>query len=216
MKFLQKLIRTPMGQALIARMGALFIWILYHTNRWTYENRQVFEEYVRTGRPAIICFWHGHMALLPRAWQWSKPFYMLLSHHTDGKLIGRIISHFGIRAVYGSTQRRGEQAGRRILEILAQGHYVGITPDGPRGPGYQVSPGIIRLAQFAGVDIIPLTYITTRGFSLKSWDRFWVPLPFGRGKFVCGNPVRVTHDIEETRTVLALALQKITAPRADT
>lgn len=190
-KLIQKLIRTPIGQRVIACLGALFIRTIYYTNRWTFVNRNVLEKLVKNNQAAIICFWHGRMAMLPKAWQWKTPFYMLLSHHTDGKLIARVISHFGIRIIYGSTNRQGEQASREMLTTLARGEYVGITPDGPRGPGYQVTPGIVKLAYFAKAPIIPVSYATQQRKFLRTWDRFHVPLPFGKGVFICGEPLYV-------------------------
>jgi lysophospholipid acyltransferase (LPLAT)-like uncharacterized protein len=213
-KFIQKLIRTYTGQSFIAFLGALFIRTIYATNRWTYVNRDVLEKLVKNNQAAIICFWHGRMAMLPKAWQWATPFYMLLSHHTDGKLIARVISHFGIQIIYGSTNRKGEQASREMLTTLARGEYVGITPDGPRGPAYRVTPGIIKLAHLAKVPIIPVSYATQRRKFLRTWDRFCLPLPFGKAVFICGEPLYVGDIVPEKVTAyqqeLQNALQAIT------
>jgi lysophospholipid acyltransferase (LPLAT)-like uncharacterized protein len=206
-KFIQNLIRTAPGQNFIGFLGALFIKIIYYTNRWTYVNRAVFETYVKNNQPAIICFWHGRLLMLPKAWELPKHFYMLLSHHTDGRLIARVISHFGIRVIYGSTNRKGEQASRDILSTLAKGEYVGITPDGPRGPGYQVTPGIIKLAHMAKVPIIPISYATKRRKFLRTWDRFHLPLPFGRAVFICGEPIHVDDMSPEKLAAYQQALQ---------
>ena len=50
---------------------------------------------------------------------------------------------------------------------------------------------------------------------LKTWDRFLVPLPFGRGLFVYGEPIRVSRDAgereqEEARHRLEAALNRLT------
>ncbi|MEI8294910.1 MAG: lysophospholipid acyltransferase family protein [Alphaproteobacteria bacterium] len=190
-KFIKKIIKTGTGQNFIAFLGALFIKTIYHSNRWTYVNRRVLEEHVKNNQPAIICFWHGRLMMLPKAWVGPTPFYMLLSHHADGRLIAKVISYFGIRVIYGSTSRKGEQASREMLSTLARREYVGITPDGPRGPGYQVTPGIIKLAHMAGVPIIPISYATKRRKFLRTWDRFHLPLPFGKAVFICGEPIHV-------------------------
>ena len=40
--------------------------------------------------------------------------------------------------------------------IIAHGAIVGIMPDGPRGPAYQLSPGIVFLAQKSGAPVVPM------------------------------------------------------------
>lgn len=207
-----KLTHSRAWQRSLAWSAALFVKAVYAGNRWTFINREIIESYVNNGKPALFCFWHGRMIMLPKAWQWSKPFYMLNSNHADGRIIAQVIHHFGIQSIYGSTRRGGEQATRTILEMLSQGSYVGLTPDGPRGPGCEVSMGIIKIAALSGVDIIPMTYATRHKKILRTWDRLCIPLPFGRGCFVCGAPIKVeqSDDLEPYRLLLKGALDAIT------
>lgn len=210
-KILYKLLRTRLGQWGLAKIGSCFIRLVYWTNHWTYMGRENIDTLVQTQQPALFCFWHGRMAMMPCAWQWKKPFFMLLSHHADGQLISRVIGNFGIGSVYGSTNRRGEEGARDVLDKLKNGAYVGITPDGPRGPGYKVSPGIIRLAQMANVPIIPTSHATSRRKIFRSWDRFHLPLMFGKGTLIAGEPIWVTSDsMQEAQQRLEDALQKLT------
>ena len=41
---------------------------------------------------------------------------------------------------------------------LKGGFDVAITPDGPKGPRFQVKKGIVELARLTGRPIVPLTY----------------------------------------------------------
>jgi len=41
--------------------------------------------------------------------------------------------------------------------LVQSGYDAGITPDGPRGPKYQVATGIIQLAQLTNAPIIPVS-----------------------------------------------------------
>ena len=50
---------------------------------------------------------------------------------------------------------------------------------------------------------------------LRTWDRFLLPLPFGRGLFLYGEPIRVSREAgageqEETRLRLEEALNRLT------
>ena len=52
------------------------------------------------------------------------------------------------------------------------------TPDGPRGPMYQVQPGIIRLASQTGLPIIPVCIEYESCWRLnKAWDHYAIPKP---------------------------------------
>ncbi len=67
----------------------------------------------------------------------------------------------------------------------------------------RASNGIVTLARMAGVPIIPGTFGVSRRLLLASWDRFCVPLPFCRGVFIWGEPIRVARDADEAALELA-------------
>lgn len=147
---------------------------------------------------------------------------MLISQHRDGELIARTIGHFGLGTVRGSSARPGKQdkggggALRAMIRQLSRGEYVGITPDGPRGPNQKVSDGIVTVAQLSGAPILPVSFATTRRVHARSWDRFLIALPFSRGIFVWGTPHYVPRDadadtLEKARLSLARDLNRITA-----
>jgi lysophospholipid acyltransferase (LPLAT)-like uncharacterized protein len=100
-----------------------------------------------------------------------------------------------IAAVRGSSTRGGAAAAKEMVEILRSGLDVGITPDGPKGPARKVKSGVLRVAQLSGAPIVPIANATSRRLEFKkAWDRFHVPLPFGRAAVVYGDPVRVGPD----------------------
>ena len=104
-----------------------------------------------------------------------------------------------------------------IIKTLKGGESVGVTPDGPRGPRYKASMGIIQMARLANVPILPISYSSTRGIFMKSWDRFFLPLPFGRGIFIYGPLLDVANSPksdEEMRQDLETRLRELTQ-RAD-
>jgi lysophospholipid acyltransferase (LPLAT)-like uncharacterized protein len=84
-----------------------------------------------------------------------------------------------------------------MLKRLAEGECVGITPDGPRGPPMRASGGIVNVARLAQVPIVPIVFATSRRRVLRSWDRFHLALPFGRGAFLWGEPIEIDGDLDE-------------------
>jgi hypothetical protein len=78
---------------------------------------------------------------------------------------------------------------RNLMDTLAANGNVLFTPDGPRGPVYQVSQGVIFLAQKSGAPIVPIHMEYSSCWRLKSWDRFVVPRPFATLRAIFGEPI---------------------------
>jgi lysophospholipid acyltransferase (LPLAT)-like uncharacterized protein len=173
-----------------------YIRFVYLTNRWRIEGGDRPHRLRAEGRAFIGTFWHGRMMLIPMAWRQMAPMHMLISAHRDGRLIAGAMTYFGIDSIAGSTRRGGSSASRAMLKRLAEGDCVAITPDGPRGPAMTVSLGIVNLAKLACVPIQPITYATSRRRLLRTWDRYHLALPFGRGVILWGEPIEIGPDLD--------------------
>ena len=125
---------------------------------------------------------------------------MLISAHPDGRLISRAVKYFGISTVAGSSTRGGTDALRSLLQRLRAGESVGITPDGPRGPRMRARDGAIALARLSGAPILPASISVSRRRVLNTWDRLIVPVPFGRGAMVWGDPIFAPRETDEKST----------------
>jgi lysophospholipid acyltransferase (LPLAT)-like uncharacterized protein len=142
-------------------------------------------------RPVIFAIWHNRLLMLPPPfdrWFPTRQSIGLISASRDGDLVSLLIERSGYGTIRGSTSRKGVIALRQLVEALTAGSNVLFTPDGPRGPVYQVSPGVIFVAQKSGAPIIPLHMEYSSCWRLKSWDRFCVPRPFSRLRFILGAP----------------------------
>ena len=146
--------------------------------------------------PHIYAFWHNRLLLVPVIWQRvlrrGRPHGVALtSRSRDGELIARFLERFGITPVRGSAARGGSGALRELARWLRQGHDVGITPDGSRGPRYEMKPGLVLLAQLSGRAVLPMSFEFSSAWRTRSWDRFFIPKPFSRVTFLIGEPVVV-------------------------
>lgn len=199
MRWLRYLLRSEFSYRFFAFLAAVYIRLVFLTCKWDVLGKEIPESYIQAQKPFIVCFWHGRLGMLACAWTWKeRPFRMLMSTHRDGLLIARTVGHFGITWIAGSTQRGGTEALRELVKTLRNGETIGITPDGPRGPSQVASIGVITLAKLAKVDMVPITFSTSRRRLLKTWDRFHLPLPFGRGLFVWGDPISPPTNSDET------------------
>ncbi len=79
MRILPNFIKTKFGQRIIAWVGATYIKFVYQTSVWTFYNKSIIDDYIKDNKPFIVCFWHHRLLMLPKGWQWDRPFKMLLS-----------------------------------------------------------------------------------------------------------------------------------------
>ncbi|MDR0953283.1 MAG: lysophospholipid acyltransferase family protein [Elusimicrobiota bacterium] len=161
----------------------------------------------------IYAFWHNQQVFLLYPYRKKGKISVLVSKSKDGEYIARALPKFKMEAMRGSTSRGAYTALRGLMDIAEKGYNPAITPDGPRGPIYQAHSGIIYLAQKTGLPIIPAGVACSKKFAVNSWDKFQIPLPFGKCALVYGEPVWVgeADDLEEKRKTLTSILNEATA-----
>jgi lysophospholipid acyltransferase (LPLAT)-like uncharacterized protein len=127
----------------------------------------------------IFCFWHR--CTLPAGWYFRKfRCSILISQSFDGELIARTLELLGYGSVRGSSSRGGAAGLMALRDVLKDGLPVVFTADGPRGPIYQTKVGPVKLAAMTGERIGSFYLLPERAWTMRSWDRFLVPLPFSR------------------------------------
>ena len=217
MGFFKRLLRSDRGMRFLCWLVQAYVRIVYRTGSWTVEG-DAFPRDIRAKNGAfILAFWHGRLLMMPMGWQNLAPMHMLISGHTDGRLIAGAVRHFGIDTVIGSSNDGGTAALRGMVRWLKSGDCVGITPDGPDGPAMRASRGIAAVARLSGAPVVPLAYATKSRRILDSWDRFHLPLPFSKGIFLWGEPIRAEADLDEAgiETCRALIEQRLNALGAE-
>ena len=212
----KRVARSPCGLTVLAWLFARFTGLVYATSRWQTHGREDADALLRAGLPFIAAFWHGRLMMAPQGWRAAATIHVIISHHRDGESIARAVRHLGVAAIRGSRTRGGAAALRSSLRVLKDGGYLGITPDGPRGPRMRVQPGIIALARLSGAPIVPATYAVSRRTVANSWDRFVIALPFSRGVYLWGTPMHVAAEadeaaMEDARLILEERLNALTA-----
>ncbi|MCE9612441.1 MAG: lysophospholipid acyltransferase family protein [Chthoniobacter sp.] len=174
---------------LIAAVGAWVVRAWIFTLRFRIVDRACVLK-TPPEKPLLWAFWHNKLFVMPHLFECYFPGRLgaaLASQSKDGEIIAAFIRHFGIRPIRGSTSRGG---GRSLVEMrraIEDGYIMALTPDGPRGPRYSVSPGVVKLAQITGGVILPIHVTYSSYWQLKTWDGFMIPKPFAK--------VHVTFDI---------------------
>ncbi len=201
-----------MLRRLVPFLAYAFVTVVGWTNRLTVVRGDVRERLWAKKQRFIYAFWHQRQVYFT----WTHrdvEAAVLVSKSKDGEMIAETMRLSRIKAVRGSSSRGGVAAAREMVEILRSGWDVGITPDGPRGPARQVKDGALRVAQLSGAPIVPIANSNSRRLVLKkAWDRFHVPLPFGRSVVVYGEPIFVgaEDDLEAKAAEVKAAMDAVT------
>jgi len=159
--------------------------------------------------PVIIAFWHNRTALMAYFYEHfnrNRTAVTFISRSRDGQFMTDVAARFGIKAVRGSSSRHGTSAALAAIRAADDPTVdLVITPDGPRGPRYQIQPGLLRLAQATGRPIVAVTYKLKWKLELKSWDRFHIPLPFSTCHLMTSERVPVPENAADDVVVQVLA-----------
>jgi len=142
----------------------------------------------------IGSLWHNRLLLISyilKRFAPHRPGAGLISASRDGDLVADLTQRFGFDVVRGSSSRLGASGMLELTNVLASGRDVLITPDGPRGPAYELGRGIIFLAQKSGAAVVPVNMEYSSCWRVKSWDRFVLPHPFAKVRVIFGPLHRV-------------------------
>jgi lysophospholipid acyltransferase (LPLAT)-like uncharacterized protein len=132
------------------------------------------------GEPIIFAHWHGHeLAITHLVSRYHLATMTSLS--SDGQLIDYVIRRLGGATSKGSSSRGAIAALKGLIRLVKEGHPASMAVDGPRGPIYQVKPGVFELSRLSGAKIFPVGVSAPNSFVFKkSWNKAILPKPFSR------------------------------------
>ena len=139
--------------------------------------------------PVAFVLWHNRLFItteIHRRFRSHRPMYALISASKDGAMLTAFFAMVGgVKAVRGSSSNFGREAASALVEAQRAGHDIGITPDGPRGPCYELKPGAVIIPRRSGSPVLLLGGEFESAWRLDSWDRFYLPKPFSRVRVHC-------------------------------
>lgn len=192
----------------------LYLTVRFDVHGWERAKTEVWD-----GAGAIYVFWHNSL-MLPLGHECRKGFRALISPGKDGEYAARVVRHFGIGSLRGSTSKDGARVLLRALKEREGPVRIAVTPDGPRGPRYVFQIGSAWLASRLQAPVIPIGIAMTRAWKLRSWDRYRIPKPFCRAVFVFGEPVHTPpgldrEGLEAARVDLEKQLHRVSREAAE-
>lgn len=200
---------------LVQHLGAALIrcWFATIRIRWSGSQYRLGASAARSN--AIFVFWHQRLLCFVYTHR-GRGGHVLVSRSRDGEVIARLLVGLGFAPVRGSSHRGGAEAVRALLDVVADGRDVGITPDGPRGPARVCKAGAVYLASRSGLPLVPLSATYRHCWTLRSWDGFQLPWPFTSAIVHAGEPLWIPADldagaVEAWRLRVEAALHDVTA-----
>ena len=209
---IKRLIRTVVGSFFLSMILAMVMGLLVFTLRWRHKGRAELKSRLRSGKPEIIIFWHEHLfvmsPVLPRHCS------ALQSPHPDGRVLAGASRLFGLRPIWGSSNRKALSGLRQMASELKSGRSAVITPDGPRGPARTLSMGPISLSQLSGAPITIVAWSAQNCWRAKSWDRMRFPKPFSPITCKWSKPIILPRtksktELEQQRLLIEAQLNKL-------
>ncbi|MGB0496948.1 MAG: lysophospholipid acyltransferase family protein [Rubricella sp.] len=184
---------------LAARLFTAYLRLVLKTSRFEVRDPAgIRARVMQGGRGGVFGVWHGRMLVSIFDTSSGLPVHAIASRSPDAEFALRCVEPFNIRAFRGSSanpakpdkDKGGGAAMAAAIECLADpAAILALTPDGPGGPKGHVKHGIATIAIRAGRPVIAVGYSFRRAIIFKSWDRFLLPLPFGRAIVVWSAPI---------------------------
>lgn len=223
---MKSILGNPVVQFLLGRLIGSYMLFVGVTTRWKKINRAAIEPLWAPGAGRLIlCVWHGRFPLVHTMWSFKRGApkgKMLISQSREGGIVAHTSRTVGGGVIRGSAakgrqSKGGLEAVRAMARHLESGGMVAVTPDGPRGPRMRCKKGPVQVAKLASAPLMPVAWSTSNRIVLKSWDSFILPLPFGHGAKIWGNPIAAPgpnaneEEIERVRLVLETEMNRISA-----
>lgn len=192
-------------------IGSLYLHLVGATSHIQKLDHPDYVACSREKKSLIFALWHNTQVFLAYAHR-GRNAAVMVSQSSDGEYIAQVMKRLKLRPVRGSTSRGGGAALREMIHLVQEGGTVGFTPDGPKGPPQTVHGGVVEAARATGRPIVPTSIASRRKLVFKkSWDQFFVPLPFSHIAVAHGKPLFISGDmpLAEAQTLIREELNRI-------
>ena len=196
----KKFFRKLLASRLIGVLIYLYILTVFLTSRRKIVAPKNFNMEKFQNKNSVYAFWHGRMTLMFFMRPKNKKTNIFISEHADGKIIGNVSKLFNVNVIWGSSNKNTMRAIKEIFTVLKKKECLAITPDGPRGPAFEINSNIVKIASKYNLCIIPWASGASKKKVFSSWDKFILPLPFGKLSLVYGNPIKVPPHVTDSQT----------------
>ena len=198
---------------IIAKLSKRVMNLLIGTCHIQFVGMEQFCRFVATEK-CILMLWHNRLALAPFILSRYTPriqYAALVSGSRDGDILTTIVNSYKNGNTIRVPHQARYQALREIIRHIEEQKYIVIiTPDGPRGPRYEIKPGIALAALETQAHVFSLNWEAKHYWELKTWDRLRLPKPFTTIRVSFALPIRLDklsqYSLEQAKAILKESL----------
>ncbi len=186
-------------------------WLLACT--WRIKERgpkHVLQAYVVSSvpKPCVFAHWHGDELVLIGYYA-NRNLAVLSSLSKDGTIMATTLELLGYQVFRGSSSKGGARGLIGLIRAVQSGSQAALAVDGPKGPIYEVKPGIVELAHRTERPIIPVRTRCDRAWFIpRAWNKSYLPKPFARIVVEYGEPLAQNEHVKKLDTANACAAIK--------
>jgi lysophospholipid acyltransferase (LPLAT)-like uncharacterized protein len=171
------------------------------------------DQALASGRSIVFASWHGQTHLLypliHGRLDMSKMVMMVVGDARAG-VLQRFAKTVGIAAYPVASEDQSMAGARnflRLAQLLREGRYSFMTPDGPNGPARVAKEGVAFLAERAEALVVALGGFGRYCYRIRRWDRYALPLPFSRIFASVRPPITLARGGDREEFLRALSIE---------
>lgn len=206
-----KALKRKIFAFLIAYIGKYGLRLILSTCKIEVKGFENFKETI-SSKKSILMLWHNRLSIVSEILYRldnNTIFSAFISKSRDGDPLAKLAASYKTGKAIRVPHNQRHQALKTVIDTLKYTkEVVIITPDGPKGPRYEVKPGIVAAARETDAAIIPFTWTSSKFWQLKSWDKLLFPKPFSTLIITFGKPIELlkTVEMEEGQLLLKKSL----------
>lgn len=203
-------------QKILSRLRGVFlgflVWIIYRALRMTWRV-SVFEpeelkDNLKSKKSTIFSHFHGDELVLISLVN-SYRIATMASTSADGEIMNTVLRLLGGKTSRGSSTRGGVGALKGLIQLCKSGYNSSVAVDGPKGPIYEIKPGVFELSRLTQSEIFAGGVFCENAWRFpRAWNKTFLPKPFSKVFIVWLGPIGpVTKQVDPRSVDLAKALQ---------
>lgn len=164
------------------------VWVIYKLLSMTWkveiQEPEDMKAMMKEKKPFILAHFHGDEIPLISLTSRYK-IATMTSTSKDGEMMNTALILLGAKTSRGSATRGGVSALKGLLKYCKEGSNCSMAVDGPKGPIFEVKPGVFEIARLMKAPIFSGGVFCDRAWHFpRSWNKAYLPKPFAQLKIV--------------------------------
>ena len=162
------------------------VWVIYKLLSMTWKVQIIepdsMKAMMKEKKPFILAHFHGdEIPLISLASRYK--IATMTSTSKDGEMMNTILHLLGAKTSRGSATRGGVSALKGLLKFCKEGSNCSMAVDGPKGPIFEVKPGVFEISRLMKAPIYAGAVNCDRAWHFpRSWNKAYLPKPFAQLK----------------------------------